>query len=154
MPEVAQERSVALATACGISLAVDLSAIADASLWLRETGKGHGLSGEDTFRLDLCLSELVTNIVSNAGTEPGAGVIDIRARIDDESVAVEVRDNGSPFNPLAAAFRGASPLADAAVGGYGIHLVRSFAQKVGYERCSGENVLTFVVERDVTATAP
>lgn len=131
-----------------ISLDVDLVAVDDASEWLREAGKAYGLSPDDMFRLDLCISELVTNIVSYAGTEPGAGIIDIRASIDPERVGVEVRDNGRPFDLLSvAAPKGAAALADAGVGGYGIHLVRSFAHEVRYDRCGGENVIAFVVRR-------
>jgi len=136
-----------------ISLALDIAAVDDASLWLREVGKAYGLSKGDIFRLDLCVTELVTNIVSYAGTETGAGTIDISASIDDERVAMEVRDSGRPFDPLSvAAIVGASTLADAVVGGYGIHLVRSFAHEVRYHRCWGENVFAFVVRRSQSVT--
>jgi len=148
-----QEGRKAIPATRRISLYVDLAAADDASLWLRETGKACGLSPEDMFRVDLCVSELVTNIVRYAGTEPGAGTIDISTSIDKERVAVEVRDNGRPFDPLSvAALMGASTLADAVVGGYGIHLVRSFAHEVRYDRCGGENVIAFVVRRSRPVT--
>ena len=91
---------------------------------------------------DLAIEEHLTNILSY-GYEPGAPPhVVIQLKTDAESLRVEIKDNGKPFNPLAAPPVDTSlPLEDKPVGGLGVHLMRQFMDELSYSREAGKNVL-------------
>jgi serine/threonine-protein kinase RsbW len=83
-------------------------------------------------------------VLTNALTHARADSVSIRAEVRDGRIAVEVEDDGPPFDPTAAA----PPRTDLALdereaGGLGIHLVRQLMDHVRYERTAGRNKLSF-----------
>ncbi len=118
------------------------AAIGAASAWLRSLGSRHGLSDEDLFHLDLCASELVTNVVDYAYGGK-AGEIRLELLLDQATATLTVIDAGPPFDPLS---QPAPPqpgsLQEAPDGGLGLHLVRQLASVVHYERGDGRNRVT------------
>jgi anti-sigma regulatory factor (Ser/Thr protein kinase) len=128
----------------------DASAVATASAWIRSLGNHAELPPGDVFRLDLCVSELVANIADYgyAADDPR----DIAVRVDSvpNGMRVEIADAGKPFDPLAVPpppLPAPASVADAPVGGFGIHLVRTYADECRYERRDERNVFSFVVRR-------
>lgn len=93
--------------------------------------------------LQLCLEEAVTNIVSHA-FEPGtAHDVQIAIWRDQTDLHAEVTDGGRPFDPLSYALPAApKDLQSAPIGGLGIKLMRSFAERIAYRRCAENNRLT------------
>jgi len=140
-------------TAHRLTITADASAIAAASAWIRALGARLQLPPGDVFRLDLCVTELVTNIADHGYAGRGDGEVELRAEpaADGAGIRVEIADNGEPFDPLAVP-PPAPPAraAEARIGGLGIHLVRSYADDCSYERRDGRNVFTFVVGRTAT----
>jgi anti-sigma regulatory factor (Ser/Thr protein kinase) len=66
-----------------------------------------------------------------------------------------MEDDGVAFNPLEApAPRQPGSLAEATVGGLGIHLIRSFTDECRYRRENGRNHLTMVARPRPTASRP
>ena len=92
------------------------------------------------FKLNLVLEELGVNIVNYSGA---TGDIEISLVSDEESVTVEISDDGLPFNPLLDKETPdiAAPLGDRPIGGLGIHLVRSMMDEIWYSREDGKNKL-------------
>ena len=92
------------------------------------------------FKLNLVLEELGVNIVNYSGA---TGEIEISLVSDDETVTVEIADNGRPFNPLdeLATPDISAPLEERPIGGLGIHLVRSVMDDLRYSRKDGKNRL-------------
>ncbi len=92
------------------------------------------------FKLNLVLEELGVNIVNYSGA---TGEIEISLASDAESITVEISDNGRPFNPLDDLETPdiSAPLGDRAVGGLGVHLVRSMMDELRYSREDGKNKL-------------
>lgn len=105
----------------------------------------NALSQDIIFRFQLSLDELLANIISygfEAVTVDPVITVDIR--LDDAEIEVTIRDNGQSFNPLEDAEEPDLTLAaeDRPIGGLGIHLTKSFIEKLAYERVDGFNCLT------------
>jgi anti-sigma regulatory factor (Ser/Thr protein kinase) len=117
-------------------------ASARASAWARALAEGAGLSEELTYAIDLCIVEMVTNIVDHSyGENPG--VIRLELALGLEAAILTIIDDGPPFNPLSVpAPNTPASIEDASIGGYGIHMVRATADDCRYERRNGQNVFT------------
>jgi serine phosphatase RsbU (regulator of sigma subunit)/anti-sigma regulatory factor (Ser/Thr protein kinase) len=126
----------------------DSGAISAASAWLRTLGDTFELGSELVFRLDLCVSELIANIVSYAFDDEAPHTIALDLILEPQSVKLVVADDGREFDPLGLP-EPVTPatLEEASVGGLGVHLVRQFAEQVSYERASGRNQLTLAWTR-------
>jgi serine/threonine-protein kinase RsbW len=87
----------------------------------------------------LILEEVLTNIISYGYEDQRASAIDVTATRSGEQVVFEFRDDARAFDPLAAPARSDDHPHH---GGWGLQLVRSFADAVHYERQTRYNVLT------------
>ena len=66
------------------------------------------------------------------------------------TLVARIEDNGQPFDPTQVAPHPLpSTLKDAKIGDLGIHLVRSFASRMDYERRHGRNRLTLRFEEQI-----
>ena len=105
------------------------------------------LAVETRFELQLCLEELVLNVVNHGFDNPGQHDIRIGIELNDDDgrvLIVRVVDDGREFDPLTdtpAPDLDAS-LEDRAVGGLGVFLVRQIMDEVSYRREDGLNHLT------------
>jgi anti-sigma regulatory factor (Ser/Thr protein kinase) len=136
-----------------LTVAADAAAASAASEWARALGARLGLGERDVYRLDLCITELVTNVASYAYAD-GDGVIELQARDveEDGAVSIEIIDAGSAFDPLAVEPSAARVGDDIQIGGHGIALVRGFADACSYERRGARNVFAFTIKRESAAT--
>ncbi len=100
------------------------------------------------FQVDLVLEELVLNVV-NHGSRGGEGEINIELVSDPEAVIIDIIDDGRPFDPLTDAPEPdtESGIEDRAVGGLGIHLVRTMMDDVTYRREENKNHMRLVKRR-------
>ncbi len=114
----------------------------EGSAWARALAEGAGLSEERVYALDLCIVEMVSNLVDHSyGGRPGE--IRLELALGQGSAILTIVDEGPAFDPLSVpAPVAAASLDDAAVGGYGIHMVRSAADACEYKRRDGRNVFT------------
>ena len=91
--------------------------------------------------LDLCVIELVSNVV-NHGYRGKPGQIRVDLQFGDETMLV-ITDSAPRFDPLSVPTPVvAKTIEDAAVGGLGVHLVRMNATRCAYEYKNGQNVFT------------
>lgn len=116
--------------------------------WLAEVSESHHLPPRLASRVDLCLTEIVTNTIVHGYAQraaPEDAIIVTFAR-RGEQVVCHIEDHGIAFDPLAHA---PAPLAtsldDAPVGGNGLRLVRKFADHLDYRRDGGTNTLTLSI---------
>ena len=100
------------------------------------------------FQVDLVLEELVLNVV-NHGNDGGEGEIVIELVSEAEMVTIQIIDDGRPFDPLTDAPEPdtESGIEDRAVGGLGIHLVRTMMDEVSYRREENKNHIRLVKRR-------
>lgn len=113
--------------------------------WVAGVAAAHGLSDEVAFRLDVCLAEAVSNVIAYAFADPRGRSVTVEADLRQGLLRVAVEDDGDPFDPLTfAAPSLPASLEEAPIGGLGIHLIRTMADEVGYERQDGRNRLLMV----------
>ena len=99
------------------------------------------------FRLELALTEAVTNVIEHGLTPDYAGTIAVTARQTPMELILTVADDGPPFDPL----QTPEPvvpdtLDDAAIGGLGVHLLRRYADRCAYAYRDNRNELTLIYQ--------
>ena len=116
--------------------------------WANALGQTLGVSQATLFAIHLCFEEALSNIVQYGFASSLDGVRrnkDVHLALErvDDSIVITIDDHGIAFDPLeAAAPTAPATIADAPVGGRGIHLMRRFARHLVYERRDGMNHLT------------
>jgi anti-sigma regulatory factor (Ser/Thr protein kinase) len=116
------------------------------SHWARTTAEENGFSSTGIFKLDLVLSEVVTNIIQYAFNDLRMHKILIELRFSDQVVQATIQDTGIPFDPTnIPEIMLANCLEEAQIGGLGVHLVRSYCDRFSYQRLNDTNVLTLVI---------
>jgi serine/threonine-protein kinase RsbW len=131
------------------TFAADRTAPRAAATWLRS--QPTGLSPTRLADAELCMDELVTNVVRHAWTSDDTGPRSLTLRIDrtDSEVEITVEDAGVAFDPTAAPIAPiAHTLDETLPGGRGLMLVRAIAPRVAYQRRNGVNrtTIAFPVE--------
>lgn len=123
-------------------------AVTEASAWIRALGNDLRLDPEQVFRVDLCVTEIVTNAVNHAGENAALPEIEIRVDAGEDALRIEVRDDAMAFDPLSLPQPPAlRALSDAREGGFGIPLIRAFADECRYERRDTQNIFSFAFRR-------
>ena len=113
------------------------------SEWFRRFASDNGIAGRRALDFELCLNELVTNVIHYAYADKGRHEIRVALEREGDELRATIEDDGGPFNPLE---KEAPPvpesLGEAGIGGWGIPIVRALAGRVFYERSGGRNRLT------------
>jgi serine/threonine-protein kinase RsbW len=120
----------------------DLAELQRLAVWI-EGWAMRDLSAGLSFAVQVCLEEAVANIIMYSATTDDRLEIVIEVERRDESLVAQIEDNGSAFDPTQFQ-RPPVPasLAEANIGNVGIHLMRSFASGMQYERRDSRNRLT------------
>jgi len=111
--------------------------------YLNNWGGDIGLPADSISRINICLDELFTNIISYGFDDDLEHIIEFTLNGDNNSVIINIEDNGIPFNPL----EKIDPdfpenVKSAKIGGLGILIIRKLMDNVSYERKQGKNKLT------------
>lgn len=100
-----------------------------------------GMPAERVLKVELAVEEAVINVCKH-GYEGEPGWLRVRVWRDSGQISVELFDRAAKFDPLSQAPPDLkSDLSHRAVGGMGIHLIRSVCDGVEYAREDQENVL-------------
>jgi len=114
-------------------------ASAKAEAWLEQ----HDPSPQALNLVLLAIEELVTNCIKYGYDDAAEHTILMALSIDDESLVMNVIDDGGPFDPLVAPAPDFSlQVEDRSIGELGLHLLRGLADHMAYERRDGTNRLT------------
>jgi serine/threonine-protein kinase RsbW len=107
---------------------------------MREFLGAVGVSAEVAFALDLAYEELVTNTIKYSYADSAPHDIDILVLVDDDSVELEVCDDGQEFDPTIQAPPDTTlPVEDRPIGGLGLHLIRNLTDAFTYRRSENKN---------------
>ena len=134
----------------GLSIRADGADVRRASEWLQKSGAERGVPRDEIGRLELCLNEVLANVISYGGPSAQAAPVELTLEVAHgqgrHEASVTVTDAGIAFDTPAAMPR-PSPesLTDAQVGGLGIVMIHSFSDTLRYRREDGRNHLTFAV---------
>lgn len=123
----------------------DRSAPRSAADWFRSHAAVAGLPPERFGQAELCLDELLTNVVRHGGDPAHPITLTVSLRREGGDFLVAVEDDGRAFDPRQApAPVFASSLEETPAGGRGVYLIRSLADELRYERREGRNRVTLV----------
>jgi anti-sigma regulatory factor (Ser/Thr protein kinase) len=118
----------------------DLAELERLAGWLEDWAR-ENVSPAVSFAVQLCLEEAVANVIMYGGTDRLEIAVEVER--NDGALVALIEDNGRQFDPTQApAPSRATSLRDATIGDLGIHLMRSFASGMHYERRNGRNRLT------------
>ncbi|MCE2531227.1 MAG: ATP-binding protein [Acidimicrobiia bacterium] len=112
---------------------------------LEEFGRLEYCPDDLAFKLHLIIEELALN----AMTYGGASSVQINITSEPDTITVEISDDGAAFDPLNDAPQPDvnAALEDRAIGGLGIHLVRTLTDDLSYRRDGERNHLTLVTRQ-------
>ena len=135
-----------------VTIPARLSEVRELSGMVEAFGDANGLPDPKVFVINLALDELITNTVTHGLEDMAEAEIRITMRVDAGMLTVVMEDNGQPFDPTQDTQADVtSSLEERAVGGLGLHLVKSFADRISYEFVEGRNRLT--MEHDLAGAA-
>jgi anti-sigma regulatory factor (Ser/Thr protein kinase) len=125
-----------------------LTDLARVEHWLAAIAEKWGIPTETAFAVELVINEAVTNIVSYAYSDKETHEIALALTNTVQAVIIEIDDDGTAFDPFAApGMAAAANLDEAAIGGRGIHLIKSFSDHHSYTRVGGHNRMTLAVHK-------
>ena len=121
----------------------DLSELEALCKHLNKFGQLAGLSEACITDVNICLDELLTNIVSYGFEDDLEHIIWFTMELDNQVLTLSIEDEGIPFNPLEKkAPEVPADLTDVRIGGLGIHIIRKLMDDIRYNRKQGKNKLT------------
>ena len=135
-----------------VKLSPRLSELRSMSTMVEEFGDAHQLPLPKVFVINLTLDELIANVVTHGsfGDVPNPE-IEVHLKVDHDVLILTMEDNGDMFDPtIDTKPDTTSSLQSREVGGLGLHLVKSFADRVSYEFAGGRNRL--MLEHDLKLT--
>ncbi len=119
--------------------------LARLSHWLESFTQRHQLAEKVSFKMELAVTEAVSNIIDYAYDKQQC-VFSIASEVVDNTIVIELEDNGKPFNPLASPDVDLTDnLDEAKIGGLGIHLIRNYTDEWFYQRENSTNKLKITI---------
>jgi serine/threonine-protein kinase RsbW len=130
-----------------LRLDVDPGAITTLLDRLEAFSEAAELPPRTSYRLAAICEELTSNVVSyGAKTAAGASFITVGVRHSGPRLDLRIEDDGPPFDPLSLPTPDThASLESREIGGLGIHIVRTMAQDINYQRIDGLNRLDLVL---------
>ncbi len=118
-----------------------------ASGWLERACLERGVPVNEIGRLDICVNEILANILAHGGERARSTPILLRFATQEDFPArealVTVVDAGKPFNPLdAQVTERPRTLAEAEPGGLGLSMIRGSADSLSYRYLDDRNHLS------------
>jgi serine/threonine-protein kinase RsbW len=124
-----------------IHLRADFADLPRLAEWVQAQASEFSMTERQLYAIQLCLEEVVANLVMHA--QPGAGPgVAVTVRIEAEPLRVTVEDDAIPFDPsdvVPAALP--TSLEEVRPGGLGLALVQGFSAWRDYVREAGRNRL-------------
>ena len=138
---------------CRFELKSHLSELVRLTGKLANFGRLNGLSKKCIFQINLCLDELLTNIISYGYKDSCEHSINITISKQEDMLTLSIEDDGIPFNPEKLDKPHLCCEAEKReIGGLGVHFVKEMMDAVNYQRCAGKNKLT--LKKTITEEDP
>ena len=125
-----------------------VSILGDITEMMEGFGHSNGIPNQHIFMINLEIDELISNYVRHSLRKVDQPRIEISVRAEARKVILTVLDTGPPFNPADAPPADLSGDVDnRAIGGIGLHLVRSYCDRMRHEIVDGFNRV--IIEHDL-----
>jgi len=119
----------------------DLSELKALNQHLNKWAEGTNLTANSILRINICLDELFTNIVSYGFEDDLEHKIKFTLNADKVLLTINIEDDGIPFNPLEKIDPDFPDNVESAIiGGLGIHIIKKLMDNVHYERKLGNKL--------------
>ena len=126
-----------------LSLVNDLREIGAAAAKIDAFCEAQGISPQIAFAVNLSIDEILTNTISYGYDDDAEHRIDLTFRVDGETLAVVIVDDGRPFDSSTEREPDVdASLEERALGGLGLFLVQQMMDDVAYRRTDDRNVIT------------
>ena len=133
----------------------DVAELARLAGWIESWAQRGALSPDVSFAIALCLEEAVANVIMYGGAGDERLQIKVEVERDAGISTVRIEDNGRQFDPTQVPSPPvAASLEEATIGNVGVHLMRSFASGMHYERRNGRNRLTLRFRESEATSKP
>ena len=123
----------------------DLIELRSMSEWLSQACNKLAMTDDLARDLDTCANEAVANIILYAYEDLERHQINMRIELKDASLIFTIQDDGiafDPFNAKATLSQSYDKIGDITIGGFGIKLIRSLANKCRYCRSDSKNIIS------------
>jgi anti-sigma regulatory factor (Ser/Thr protein kinase) len=107
--------------------------------WIEKVATGWQESEQTVFRARVCVSELAANDLEHGGPEASNGHIVVTLRHVGDGIEVIFMDSLRPFDPTAN--RTATKFPPSEIGGFGLLLIRAFADEFSYSNDGTHNLV-------------
>lgn len=131
-----------------LNLAIDLGDIGRASRALAGACMRHGVPDDAAHKLDMCLNEILANVMAHGGLDPAEDRIRVLLGVDPvvRDACLQVQDWGAAFDPTTQPPRPMpKTLAEAEPGGLGLKMLRAYSDALSYLRVGEQNQLSATV---------
>lgn len=123
----------------------DLSELGRVGDWVNAWSRLHDVPVRTVERLDVCSTELVTNIITHAYAGSSAGQISLSLDCQGELLSLKIEDDAEAFDPGRAELPPlATSLEGARIGGLGLRIVLGLSDGLEHRRSGGRNQLTLI----------
>lgn len=127
-----------------------LDSLSDLRGYVKEAAAGAGIDEARSYKLQLAVDEIATNIILYGYKDAGAGAaISIDGEIRDGALVITLEDHAPAFDPrtipMPDAEDLAKPLEEREIGGLGIFLAVQGVDRFDYRREDDRNLNVFVV---------
>ena len=124
-------------------LKIDLSELKALTRQLQAFGRATKLSEGSILKINICLEELFTNIVSYGYEDNLESPIIFTLTLIADELTIEVEDEGMPFNSLTVKNpEMVDDLHIIQIGGFGVYIAKELMDDICYKRYRGKNYLT------------
>lgn len=118
-------------------------------------GADNGIPDANIYVVNLILDELIANYVQHSIGRVKKPKIDVCVRIDDDGLLLIFEDSGPLFDPTAVSDKPDPPrIGEREVGGVGLYLVKSYADRIHYRAVDGRNHIAFRCTIDTPLEGP
>lgn len=95
----------------------------------------------ETRQILVIIEEIFSNIVRFAFPDKKEHLVDIQLTLADDMIEIAIMDDGIAFNPLEYQMDKNHDPTNSETGGMGLILIKTFSNRIDYQRISGKNQL-------------
>jgi|SRR5581483_757656 len=124
-----------------LQISSDMANLARVADFIAEVASKGRLTQRQSDDVQMAVDEAVTNVMEHAYGGRSNGQILITCTVNAREFAVEIRDNGKPFDPSQLRVPDVkSPLSERTIGGLGVFFMRKLMTRVEFSRDEAGNL--------------